>query len=41
MGKLKSSEITLRFPNLGTIEKWKLLCFSDASFANLKRGSSQ
>ena len=41
MRKLKSFEVTLRFPNLDTIEKWELLCFSNASFSNLKSRSSQ
>lgn len=41
MLKLNSFEVTLRFPNLDTIEKWKLLCFSNASFSNLKSRSSQ
>ena len=41
MRKLESSEVILRFLNLSTIEKWKLLCFTNASFSDLKSGSSQ
>ena len=41
MRKLKSVEVTFRFPNLDTIEKWELSCFSNASFSNLKSRSSQ
>ena len=39
--KLKSEKLTLKFPNLRNIEQCKILCFSDASFANLKGSSSQ
>ena len=39
--KLKSSEVTLKFYNLGDLEKSPILCFSDAAFANLKDGGSQ
>ena len=39
--KLKSSEVTLKFYNLGDLEKSPIACFSDAAFANLKDGGSQ
>ena len=39
--KLKSLEVVLKFPNLGNLENVRIMCFSDASFANLKSGSSQ
>ena len=34
--KLKSKRVLLQFPNLGNIEHWSILCFSDATFANLR-----
>ena len=39
--KLKSSEVTLKFHNLGDLEKSSIVCFSDAAFTNLKNGGSQ
>ena len=39
--KLKSLGAVLKFPNLGNLENVKIMCFNDASFANLKSGSSQ
>ena len=39
--KLKSSEVTLKFHNLGDLEKSSIVCFRDAAFANLKNGGSQ
>ena len=39
--RLKNEEVILKFPSLGNIENVKMVCFSDASFANLKDGSSQ
>ena len=39
--KLKSLEVVLKFPNLGNLENVRIMCFSDASFANLKSGSSR
>ena len=38
--KLKSLEVVLKFPNLGNLENVRIMCSSDASFANLKNGSS-
>ena len=32
MCKLKNSKVILRYPSLGIIERWKLLCFSDGLF---------
>ena len=39
--KLKNSEVTLKFHNLGDFEKSSIVCFSDTAFANLKNGGSQ
>ena len=41
MCKLKRSKVTLKFHNLGNLEKSSIACFSDAAFANLKNGGSQ
>ena len=38
--RLKSLEVVLKFPNLGNLENVRIMCSSDASFANLKNGSS-
>ena len=38
--KFKSSEVTLKFHNLGGLEKSSIVCFGDAAFANLKNGGS-
>ena len=38
---LKSEDLGLRFPNLGSIMDSKLIAYSDASYANLPDGSSQ
>ena len=40
ISKLKSLEVVLKFPNLGNLENVRIMCSSDASFANLKNGSS-
>ena len=34
--KLKAEQIPLEFPNFGNIEEFMILCYSDASFANLR-----
>ena len=39
--RLKAEQITLQFPNLGSIEECMVVCYSDASFANLRNASSQ
>ena len=39
--KLKSQEVSLQFPNLGKIEQCSILCFSDATFTNLRNALSQ
>ena len=39
--KLKSKKALLQFPNLGNIEQCSILCFSDATFANLRNALSQ
>ena len=39
--RLKSEDLALRFPNLGSIMNSKLIAYSDASYANLPDGSSQ
>ena len=39
--KLKSKKVLLQFPNLGNIEQCSILCFSDATFANLRNALSQ
>ena len=39
--RLKSEDLALRFPNLGSIMDSKLIAYSDASYANLSDGSSQ
>ena len=39
--RLKSEDLALRFPNLGSIMDSKLIAYSDASYANLPDGSSQ
>ena len=38
---LKSTEVVLSFPKIESIESAALICFSDASFGNLKCGGSQ
>ena len=38
---LKSKDVVLSFSKIGDISKAALICFSDASFANLKCGGSQ
>ena len=38
---LKSKDVVLSFPKIDDISKVALICFSDASFANLKCGDSQ
>ena len=38
---LKSTEVVLSFPKIEVIESAALICFSDASFGNLKCGGSQ
>ena len=35
--KLKCSEVTLQFHDLGDLEKSSVMCFSDTAFANLKK----
>ena len=39
--RLKAEQIALQFPNLGSIEESMVVCYSDASFANLRNASSQ
>ena len=39
--ELKSTEAVLLFPKIEAIESAALICFSDASFGNLKCGGSQ
>ena len=39
--KLNGVEVVLKCPQLGNFESVKILCFSGASFANFKCGSSQ
>ena len=39
--RLKSEDLALRFPNLGSIMDCKLIAYSDASYVNLPDGSSQ
>ena len=39
--KLKSKRVLLQFPNLGNIEQCSILCFSDATFANLRNALLQ
>ena len=34
--RLKAEQIALQFPNLRSIEECMVLCYSDASFANLR-----
>ena len=38
---LKCNELVLSFPQIGDLQNVSLVCFSDASFANLKCGGSQ
>ena len=38
---LQSKDVVLSFPKIEDIESSELICFSDASFANLKCGGSQ
>ncbi|CAF2215336.1 unnamed protein product [Rotaria magnacalcarata] len=38
---LKTVKVSLQFPDLGEFQHWKIVCFSDASYANLPDGSSQ
>ena len=38
---LKSREVILSFPKLDNLKSSMLICFTDASFANLKSGGSQ
>ena len=39
--RLKAEQISLQFPNLGSIEECMIVCYSDASFANLRNASNQ
>ena len=39
--RLNAEQITLQFPNLGSIEECMIVCYSDASFENLRNASSQ
>ena len=39
--KIKSIDVPLVFSHLGDVSKAKILCFSDASFNNLRDGGSQ
>ena len=39
--KLKLEQISIHFPNLGSIQECMLVCYSDASFTNLRNASSQ
>ena len=39
--KLKSSEVTPKFHNLGDLGKSSVVCFSEAAFSNLKNGGFQ
>ena len=39
--RLKAEQISLQFPNLGSIEECMIVCYSDASFANLRNASTQ
>ena len=41
MKKLKEEQVEITIPILCDLRKTKLICFSDASFANLRDGSSQ
>ena len=38
---LKCNELVLPFPQINDLQNASLVCFSDASFANLKCGGSQ
>ena len=38
---LKSNEVVLSFLQINDLQNASLVCFSDVSFANLKRGGSQ
>ena len=38
---MKQERMFVKYPNLGNYKKWKLMVFSDSSFANLPDGSSQ
>jgi hypothetical protein len=38
--KVKLDRCTIRYQNMGSPDKWKLVLFSDASFANLPDGTS-
>ena len=38
---MKSNKFVLSFPKIEAIESTALICFSDASFGNLKCGGSQ
>ena len=39
--KLKSHDVSLNFSNIGKISEAQIICFSDASFANLSGSCSQ
>ena len=39
--RLKSEDLALRFPNLGSIMDCELIVYSDASYASLPDGSPQ
>ncbi|CAF4431943.1 unnamed protein product, partial [Rotaria magnacalcarata] len=41
LNTLKTVKVSLQFPDLGEFQHWKMVCFSDASYANLPDGSSQ
>ena len=38
---MKSEKVVLQYPKLGNVELCSITCFSDAAFANLKKGSIQ
>jgi hypothetical protein len=41
INKIKSESVLLTFPVLGDLERCRLICYTDASFANLPGGASQ
>lgn len=41
INNMKQDKVVIKYPNLGSPDKWSLSVFSDSSFANLPDGSSQ
>ena len=40
LSKVKETPLCTKFPDLGNLEKLKIICYSDASLGNLSSGKS-